>query len=163
MRPVVADHVEACTTTITVAARVSFRVTRNSDLTIQETEVKSSLLSTIQENLRQRKWGAAVRLEISDKADEGFLSLLRTTSALDLEVRDVYKVPGPVDLGAGRRGLCYALPPTPWLVQVEGMVGGRKVLQTQQRNLRPMTLPTDLCMSAYNPKSALIANDDETN
>ena len=84
----------------TVAARVAFRVTRNSDLTIQETEVKSSLLSTVQENLRQRKWGAAVRLEISDRADEGFLAQLRMTSALDLEERDVYKVAGPVDLTA---------------------------------------------------------------
>ena len=83
-----------------VAARVAFRVTRNSDLTIQETEVKSSLLSTIQENLRQRKWGAAVRLEISSEADEGFLAQLRSTSALDLEERDVYKVAGPVDLTA---------------------------------------------------------------
>ena len=45
--------------------RVAFRVTRNSDLTILENEVKSSLLSTIEETLRQRKWGAAVRLEIS--------------------------------------------------------------------------------------------------
>jgi polyphosphate kinase len=83
-----------------VAARASFRVTRNSDLTIQETEVKSSLLSTVQENLRQRKWGAAVRLEISDKAEEGFLALLQTSSALDVESRDVYRVGGPVDLTA---------------------------------------------------------------
>jgi polyphosphate kinase len=81
-----------------VAARVSFRVTRNSDLTIQETEVKGSLLSTIQETLRQRKWGAAVRLEISDRADDGFLAQLQTAPALDIEDRDVYKVPGPVDL-----------------------------------------------------------------
>ncbi|MHC5537287.1 polyphosphate kinase 1 [Singulisphaera rosea] len=80
-----------------VAARVAFRVTRNSDLTIQETEVKSSLLSTIQETLRQRKWGAAVRLEISDRADEGFLAQLQTAPALDLDDRDVYKVPGPID------------------------------------------------------------------
>jgi polyphosphate kinase len=81
-----------------VAARVAFRVTRNSDLTIQETEVKSSLLSTVQENLRQRKWGAAVRLEISDKADDDFLAQLMMTSALDIEMRDVYKVKGPIDL-----------------------------------------------------------------
>jgi polyphosphate kinase len=80
-----------------VAARAAFRVTRNSDLTIQETEVKSSLLSTIQETLRQRKWGAAVRLEISDRADDGFLAQLQTAPALDLDDRDVYKVPGPVD------------------------------------------------------------------
>jgi polyphosphate kinase len=83
-----------------VAAWVGFRVTRNSDLTIQETEVKSSLLSTIQETLRQRKWGAAVRLEISDRTDEGFLSQLQTQSALDLDDRDVYKIAGPIDLTA---------------------------------------------------------------
>lgn len=82
------------------AAWVAFRVTRNSDLTIQETEVKSSLLSTIQETLRQRKWGAAVRLEISDRADEGFLAQLQIQSALDLDDRDVYKVSGPIDLTA---------------------------------------------------------------
>ncbi len=81
-----------------VAAWVPFRVTRNSDLTIQETEVKSSLLSTIQETLRQRKWGAAVRLEILERADESFLAQLQTTAALDLDDRDVYKVAGPVDL-----------------------------------------------------------------
>jgi polyphosphate kinase len=80
--------------------RVAFRVTRNSDLTILENEVKSSLLSTIEETLRQRKWGAAVRLEISERADEGLLAQLLSASALELEERDVYKVPGPVDLTA---------------------------------------------------------------
>ena len=64
---------------------VAFRVTRNSDLTILENEVKSSLLSTIEETLRQRKWGAAVRLEISDRADDDLLSQLLSTSALELE------------------------------------------------------------------------------
>ncbi|MBX6316073.1 MAG: polyphosphate kinase 1, partial [Isosphaeraceae bacterium] len=79
-----------------VAARVAFRVTRNSDLSIQENEVKSSLLSTVQETLRQRRWGAAVRLEIQETADDGFLSQLQ--QPLDLDDRDIYKVPGPVDL-----------------------------------------------------------------
>src|SRR5208282_2745002 len=62
--------------------RVAFRVTRNSDLSIQENEVKSSLISTIEETLRQRKWGAAVRLEISALADEGLLAQLLSASAL---------------------------------------------------------------------------------
>ncbi|HKM53576.1 MAG TPA: polyphosphate kinase 1 [Isosphaeraceae bacterium] len=83
-----------------VVERVAFRATRNSDLSIQENEVKSSLLSTIEETLRQRKWGAPVRLEISERADEGFLAQLLSASALELEERDVYKVPGPVDLTA---------------------------------------------------------------
>ncbi len=83
-----------------VAAWAAFRVTRNSDLSIQENEVKSSLLSTIQENLRQRKWGDAVRLEIVDSADDEFLIQLQMAGALDLDDRDVYRVHGPVDLTA---------------------------------------------------------------
>jgi len=81
-----------------VSARAAFRVTRNSDLTVQETEIKSSLISTIEETLRRRKWGAAVRLEIDAKAEDAFVSLLQ--HALDLDDRDIYRVHGPVDLTA---------------------------------------------------------------
>ena len=83
-----------------VVAHAPFRVTRNSDLSIQEREVKASLLSTIQENLRKRMWGDAVRLEISDRADDGFINLLQNAPTLALEDRDVYRVPGPVALSA---------------------------------------------------------------
>jgi polyphosphate kinase len=98
LESVIAARADALFGGFKVAAYVAFRATRNSDLTIQETEVKSSLLSTIQETLRMRKWGAAVRLEIDGRADEGFLAQLQMASALDLEERDVYKVAGPVDL-----------------------------------------------------------------
>ncbi len=98
LESVIAPRLDALFGGFKVAACVPFRVTRNSDLTIQETEVKISLLSTVQETLRMRKWGAAVRLEIDARADEGFLAQLQMASALDLEDRDVYKVPGPVDL-----------------------------------------------------------------
>jgi len=98
LESVIAPRVDALFGGYQVAACVAFRVTRNSDLTIQETEVKSSLLSTVQETLRMRKWGAAVRLEIDERADEGFLALLQSVQALDLDDRDIYKVAGPVDL-----------------------------------------------------------------
>ena len=98
LESVIAPRLDALFGGFKVAACVAFRVTRNSDLTIQETEVKSSLLSTVQETLRMRKWGAAVRLEIDERTDEGFLAQLQMASALDLEGRDVYKVDGPVDL-----------------------------------------------------------------
>ena len=65
---------------------------------IQENEVKESLMSTVQETLRQRKWGAAVRLEIHDSVDDGFLTQLLNAGALDLEERDVYRTRGPIDL-----------------------------------------------------------------
>ena len=97
---VIAPRLDALFGGFRVAAHAAFRVTRNSDLTIQETEVRSSLLSTIQETLRLRKWGAAVRLEIWDRADDEFLAQLKNAPALDLDDRDVYKVNGPVDLTA---------------------------------------------------------------
>lgn len=77
-----------------VAAWAAFRVTRNSDLSIQE--IKTDLLATIRDSLRQRKWGDAVRLEIGARADEGFVKLLR--GALELEERDVYRIDGPISL-----------------------------------------------------------------
>ncbi len=98
LEEVIAPRLDSLFGGFRVAGRAAFRVTRNSDLTVQETDLRSSLLSTIQETLRQRKWGAAVRLEIADRADEEFLALLQNAPALDLDGRDVYKVPGPVDL-----------------------------------------------------------------
>ena len=77
-----------------VLAHTVFRVTRNTDLTIEDDA--EDLLQTIEENLRQRMRGDAVRLEISETADERFVKLLVT--ALDLHDRDVYRVTGPVDL-----------------------------------------------------------------
>jgi polyphosphate kinase len=103
LEDVISPRLDALFGGFRVIARAPFRVTRNSDLTIQETEVKGSMgsmLTTIQETLRQRKWGAAVRLEIAEGADEGFLAQLQNAPALDLEDRDVYKVAGPIDLTA---------------------------------------------------------------
>ncbi|HXV85127.1 MAG TPA: polyphosphate kinase 1 [Gemmatimonadales bacterium] len=78
-----------------------FRVTRNTDLSIQEDDAED-LLETIEESLRLRTRGEAVRLEISADADDRFVQLL--VEALDLAERDVYRVAGPVDLTA-----CWAL------------------------------------------------------
>ena len=80
-----------------VLGHTVFRVTRNTDLVINEDEAED-LLETIEETLRQRIRGEAVRLEISADADDPFVQML--TDALDLEARDVYRVPGPVDLTA---------------------------------------------------------------
>ena len=78
-----------------VLGHTVFRVTRNTDLTIDEDDAED-LLQTIEENLRQRLHGDAVRLEISDAADERFVQML--VGALDLHDRDVYRVAGPIDL-----------------------------------------------------------------
>jgi polyphosphate kinase len=80
-----------------VVGHTFFRVTRNTDLTINEDEAED-LLETVEETLRQRLRGDAVRLEILAAADTRFVQML--VEALDLAERDVYRVAGPVDQSA---------------------------------------------------------------
>ena len=80
-----------------VVSQTVFRVTRNTDLTIQEEDAED-LLETIEESLRQRMRSDPVRLEISADADDAFVEML--TAAHDVEPRDVYRVHGPIDLTA---------------------------------------------------------------
>jgi polyphosphate kinase len=72
-----------------------FRVTRDSEYEIDDDEVED-LLKTIEEEIRKRRRGAAVRLEIENDAQpevEQFLS-----GALDVDQADVYRIPGLLDL-----------------------------------------------------------------
>lgn len=71
-----------------------FRVTRNSDFEIDDDEVED-LLKTIEEEVRKRRQGAAVRLEIEAEAPVEVEQ--RLMAALDLEQIDVYRLPGILD------------------------------------------------------------------
>jgi polyphosphate kinase len=95
LEDIIAANLETLFGGFHVLGHTVFRVTRNTDLTIDEDDAED-LLQTIEENLRQRMRGDAVRLEISETADERFVQML--VSALDLQSRDVYRVTGPVDL-----------------------------------------------------------------
>jgi polyphosphate kinase len=72
-----------------------FRVTRNSDIEIDDDEVED-LLKTIEEEVRRRRRGAAVRLQIEVNAPVEVEQFL--TTALDLDPNDVYRHPGLLDL-----------------------------------------------------------------
>jgi polyphosphate kinase len=72
-----------------------FRVTRNSDFEIDDDEVED-LLKTIEEEVRKRRRGAAVRLQIGADAPAEVEQFL--TAALDLDPADVYRCPGLLDL-----------------------------------------------------------------
>ncbi len=80
----------------TVLSVSPFRITRNADLTIHE-EGASDLLSEIEKELKKRKWGAAVRLEMQEgKMSNKVLTFL--LDVLELKQRDVYSFNGPLDL-----------------------------------------------------------------
>jgi polyphosphate kinase len=72
-----------------------FRVTRNSDLFVDEEEVKNLRLS-LQGELPQRHFGDAVRLEIADNCSPQIEAML--LKELDLATEDVFRVHGPVNL-----------------------------------------------------------------
>jgi polyphosphate kinase len=73
----------------------AFRVTRNSEYEIDDDEVED-LLKAIEEEVRKRRRGDAVRLELEADAPPEVELLL--TEALDLETTDVFRVPGLLDL-----------------------------------------------------------------
>jgi polyphosphate kinase len=72
-----------------------FRVTRNSDLFVDEEEVKNLRLS-LQGELPQRNFGDAVRLEIADNCSPLIADLL--LKQFNLAPDDLYRVHGPVNL-----------------------------------------------------------------
>jgi polyphosphate kinase len=73
----------------------AFRVTRNSDLYIDEEEVEN-LLKKIEEELRNLRRGAAVRLEIEEGVDEElFQSLCRH---VEIDPAHAFRLQGPLNL-----------------------------------------------------------------
>ncbi|NLG26199.1 MAG: RNA degradosome polyphosphate kinase, partial [Clostridiales bacterium] len=52
-----------------------YRITRNADLSIDERDAED-LLKVVEESLRKRRWGSAVRLEIDHRADERMTGVL---------------------------------------------------------------------------------------
>lgn len=73
-----------------------FRITRNSDLYFDEEETEN-LLQTIENELHNRRKGAAVRLEVEDSINETMLKTL--VDALDLDTSFIFrKTASPLNL-----------------------------------------------------------------
>ncbi|MCO4323211.1 RNA degradosome polyphosphate kinase [Mammaliicoccus sciuri] len=75
----------------------TFRVTRNADLTIHE-EGAEDLLIEIERFLKERKSGAAVRLEIDSRHIDAEVKSIFLMNELELSNEDIYRVNGPLDL-----------------------------------------------------------------
>ena len=73
-----------------------FRITRNADLDLED-EDADDLLQAVELELRRRRFGRAVRLEVEAGAPEAMVELLM--EELDLGADDVFSVDGLLDLG----------------------------------------------------------------
>jgi polyphosphate kinase len=79
---------------MTIERDAVFRVTRNSEFEIDDDEVED-LLKTIEEEVRKRRRGAAVRLQLEADAPAEIEQFL--AAVLDVDANDVYRVPGLLD------------------------------------------------------------------
>ena len=89
------EHASELFAGMTVRGCYQFRVTRNSDLFVDEEEVKN-LRTALQGELPQRNLGAAVRLEVADNCTQSMAEFLLQQT--DLGPDDLYQVNGPVNL-----------------------------------------------------------------
>ena len=72
-----------------------FRVTRNSDLWVEEEEVVD-LMKALQGKLDQRRFGETVRLEVADNCSDENIDFL--LNQFGMEPQDLYRCDGPVNL-----------------------------------------------------------------
>jgi len=128
-------HVGELFSGMNVLGCYQFRVTRNSDLFVEEEEVKD-LRKALQGELPQRHFGDAVRLEVADNMSEAMTRFLLTQFGLAGD--DLYAVAGPVNLvrlmsipeQVNRPDLEYA-PFTPGLPK--SLAKGRDIFATIRR------------------------------
>jgi len=105
-------HVEELFPQMQVDGCYQFRVTRNSNLYVDNEEVED-LIHALEGQLAASRYGAAVRLEISDRCPQDLCDFLLDHFALDQA--DLFTVDGPVNLNrlaavcdmAERPELCY--------------------------------------------------------
>lgn len=96
LEDIIKANAEKLFTGMNVIDSFAFRVTRNADLELEEEEA-ADLLTLIEEEVKKRRLGILVRLEIDKKMPEKLLNFLK--NALDAENNEIYKMDGPLNLG----------------------------------------------------------------
>jgi polyphosphate kinase len=95
LEQVIAAHLPSLFPGMTVESHHPFRVTRNADLTLEDEDAED-LLAAVEMELRRRRFGRAVRLEVDDSMTVEVRALL--CRELDVADDDVYRMTGPLDL-----------------------------------------------------------------
>ena len=91
----VAEHIGSLFPECTILECQPFRITRDADIEIEEDEAED-LLKSVQQTLRQRRFGFGVRLEVSSAMSPAMVNLLR--QSLQMDAQDVYSIDGPLNI-----------------------------------------------------------------
>jgi polyphosphate kinase len=94
LESVIAYHLPMLFPGMSIVERAVFRVTRNADFELSDDA--DDLLEAVESELRRRRFGDVVRLELSGSASAGLQA--RLTEGLDVGTAQVFKVDGLMDL-----------------------------------------------------------------
>jgi polyphosphate kinase len=97
LEQVIAANLDALFPGMKVIEAHPFRVTRNADMIIQELEA-DDLLETMEESVRQRRFGSVVRVSVNDAMPTHIRNILMEN--LELDRNDIYTLDGPMDIGS---------------------------------------------------------------
>ena len=95
LEEVIAAHIETLFPGMRVLECQPFRITRDADIEIEEDEA-GDLLKTVEQQLRQRRFGFGVRLEVASGMSPHMVKLLR--HSLELVEQDAYIIDGPLNI-----------------------------------------------------------------
>src|SRR5436305_2402859 len=96
LEDVIAAHLPELFPGLAVLETHAFRVTRNEDVEVEEEDVEN-LLQALERELQRRRFGPPVRLEVEESISDRVLQLL--LRELSIGEPELYRVPGPLDLG----------------------------------------------------------------
>lgn len=95
LEEVIAANASALFSGLDVVASYTFRVTRDADIEIAEDEAED-LMTMMEERVRARRWGEAVRLEVDHRTPQNIRNIMM--ASLELAPTDVYETAGPRNL-----------------------------------------------------------------
>lgn len=95
LEDIIKIHMTSLFTGHAIITMSCYRITRNADQGLDE-EGAEDLLEAIEQFLKKRKWGAAIRLEIEHDVDTRLLDILG--GELEVQEGGIYKIRGPLDL-----------------------------------------------------------------
>ncbi len=96
LEQIIAAHLATLFPDMVIGEHYAFRVTRNADLALEEDEA-DDLLVAVEMELRRRRFGRAVRLEVAADMSSDTRDML--IHELDLGPEDLYETAAPIDLG----------------------------------------------------------------
>ncbi|MGZ4537956.1 MAG: RNA degradosome polyphosphate kinase [Blastococcus sp.] len=97
LEDLIAAHLPQLFPGLDVVSHHLFRVTRNADLEVEE-DRDEDLLQALERELARRRFGPAVRLEVTETMDPQILEVL--LSEMEMRPDDVLQVPGLLDLAS---------------------------------------------------------------